>query len=142
MEAERVKIRLPELADALQQTDVRRGYVDLGTGRIVSLAGEMDEEETMEHIFSVEEDWERYVMLPDISEEEEKNAMRRFAELQQEPEIRERMRAALSGVRSRARFRRLVEEFHLRGKWKSFLRLHFLSVAREWCGENGIVYEN
>ena len=139
-QVERLKIRLPELADALQKTDVHQGYVDLRTGKIILMAGEMNEEETLEHVFSIEEDWEHYVMLPDLSDEE-RNAMRRFAKLQQDAAVGEQLLATLAGVRRRTRFRRQVKELRLWGKWKSFLQLHFLAVARAWCKENGIEYE-
>ncbi len=137
-----MKIRLPELVDAMRKTDVHQGYVDLKKGRIILLEDTMDEDATLDHIFSVEEDWQRYVMLPDDAAEEERKAMARFAKLQQGSPAGEQLAEVLKGTHRRTRFRRLVKELNLSGKWKSFRDLHFLAVARAWCRENGIEYEN
>ena len=139
-QVERLKICLPELADALRKSDMLQGYVDLRTGKVILLAGEMSEEETLEHVFSIEEDWQRYVMLPDIAYEEDRSAMRSFANLQQ-GEARTSLLECLEGARSSSRFCRKVKELGLWGQWKSFQRLHFIAVARSWCEENGIEYE-
>ena len=70
-----MEISLQELAAALEKTDVLQGYADTRDGRII-LMGEDEsdarteaasrEEERMERLLSIEEDWQRYVPLPDI----------------------------------------------------------------------------
>ena len=65
-----MEISLQELAAALEKTDVLQGYADTRDGRII-LMGEDEsdarneaasrEEERMERLLSIEENWQRYV---------------------------------------------------------------------------------
>ena len=71
-----MEISLQELAAALAKTDVLQGYVDTREGRILMIgaAGEstsFDEaakrgEDCVERLLSIEDDWQRYVPLPNI----------------------------------------------------------------------------
>ncbi|MBR4695700.1 MAG: hypothetical protein IKO94_06435, partial [Selenomonadaceae bacterium] len=66
-----MKIKIDDLARAFRRSDVMQGYVDIRQGKVVLLdhefkdevfSGEDDsEEEVLDHIFSIEEDWENYV---------------------------------------------------------------------------------
>ena len=108
-----MEISLQELAAALEKTDVLQGYADTRDGRII-LMGEDEsdarteaasrEEERMERLLSIEEDWQRYVPLPDIYDAEIRSIMQTFAE--KAPPLRKPCAALLPGcafdVRCRA----------------------------------------
>ena len=64
-----MKIKLQELADALAQSDVRQGYVDIPAGRVVLLNEDLSEADAFEHAMKLEEEWEKYVMLPNVVDE-------------------------------------------------------------------------
>ena len=70
-----MEISLQELSAALEKTDILQGYVDTREGRILMIeedvAASLDkaaqrEEVHMESVLAIEEDWQRYVPLPDI----------------------------------------------------------------------------
>ena len=133
-----MEIPLTELASAFAQSDVRQGYVDLVRGAVVLLPERMAEEAAMERMLALEEDWERYVMLPNLYDGEEKNAMRRFAESRKDAELRRQLLERLAGEAPVAGFRQLVRHLRLQSEWQDSLQEHFLEVARDWCEENGI----
>lgn len=144
-----VKINLDELGEAFQRSDVVQGYVDLRRGRVVLLgenpegriAEDISEEELLDHIFSVEEDWENYVTIPNAKDENERTFMEAFARSLNEEEIREDVLASLQGSGAVARFHRRVKKHGLTPRWENFLREQFRILAREWCEENDIPYD-
>ena len=109
-----LEISLQELAAALEKTDVLQGYADTRDGRII-LMGEDEsdarteaasrEEERMERLLSIEEDWQRYVPLPDIYDAEIRSIMQTFAEKASQ-EARAALEETLRGASARLRFRR------------------------------------
>ena len=136
-----MKIRLNELADALAQSDVRQAYVDIANGKVVVMQEDMNEEEALDHVFDIEEDWEHYIPLPNIIDGEEREVMRSFAEAQQRADVKERLLAVLLGAGAASRFQREVRYLLLKPAWEDFLQAHFVEAARDWCEENALEYE-
>ncbi|HBT78669.1 MAG: hypothetical protein II145_04665 [Selenomonas sp.] len=134
-----MKIKLDELARALEQSDVRQGYVDIQKGRVI-LLDEVTDENALDHVFEIEDDFEHFVPLPNLYDSEEKDTMRDFAAAQQEA-TRQRLEEALQGPGSTARFRQQVRHLFLLPAWQAFLHQHFLETARWWCEENQLDYE-
>ncbi len=137
-----MKVKLSELAQAMLKSDASQSYVDIGQGRVVMLAADMGEEEALEHVFSIEEDWEHYVPIPNLRDEEERRAMERFAALQPNEEIRGRLQKILFAPRAAWNFRQQVKRLLLLAKWNAFLQAHFMEAAKDWCLENRIEYED
>ena len=143
-----MEISLQELAAALEKTDVLQGYADTRDGRII-LMGEDEsdaraeaasrEEERMERLLSIEEDWQRYVPLPDIYDAEIRSIMQTFVEKAPE-KARVALEETLHGASSRLRFRRAVQELSLGAAWRAHLSSRLLALARDWCEENAIAY--
>ena len=143
-----LEISLQELAAALEKTDVLQGYADTRDGRII-LMGEDEsdaqteaasrEEERMERLLSIEEDWQRYVPLPDIYNAEIRSIMQAFAEKAPQ-ETRAALEETLRGASARLRFRRAVQSLSLAAAWQAHLSSSLLALARDWCEENAIAY--
>ena len=66
-----MKVDLNELAAAFAQSDVRQGYVDLRQGKVILMDEDMAEEDTLHHAFDMEDDWEHYIPLPNVVDEDE-----------------------------------------------------------------------
>ena len=139
-----MEISLQELAAVLEKTDVLQGYADTRDGRII-LMGEDEsdaasrEEERMERLLSIEEDWQRYVPLPDIYDAEIRSIMQTFAEKTPQ-EARAALEESLRGASARLRFRHTVQSLSLAAAWQAHLSSSLLALARDWCEENAIAY--
>ena len=139
-----LEISLQELAAVLEKTDVLQGYADTRDGRII-LMGEDEsdaasrEEERMERLLSIEEDWQRYVPLPDIYDAEIRSIMQTFAEKTPQ-EARAALEESLRGASARLRFRHTVQSLSLAAAWQAHLSSSLLALARDWCEENAIAY--
>ncbi|WP_029545243.1 UPF0158 family protein [Selenomonas sp. AB3002] len=135
-----MEINLHELARALEQSDVRQGYVDLEKGEVILLRDDMDEAEAEAHVFEIEEDWEHYLPLPNLLDEREREFMLSFAENAREG-VRERLQEALQGAGASTRFRHQVKRLLLQKAWEEYFRQSMLEAAREFCQENDLAYK-
>ena len=143
-----MEISLQELSAALEKTDILQGYVDTREGRILMIeedvAASLDkaaqrEEAHMESVLAIEEDWQRYVPLPDIYDAELRSIMQTFAEKVPQ-EARAALEETLRGTSARLRFRRAVQSLSLAAAWQAHLSSSLLALARDWCEENAIAY--
>ena len=144
-----MSIKLRELVHALEQSDELQSYVDIENGRVVTVgegfsenpAGRDEtEEERLSQVFSVEDDWQRYLVLPDIYEEL-RGFMKALAETCGDPEARECLLAALGGSGAVSRFNHLLRRLTLANQWSEYRRERLGELARDWCDENSIDYE-
>lgn len=136
-----MKVKLNELADALAKSDVRQGYVDIVRGKVIIIEEDMVEEEALNHVFDIEEDWEHYIPLPNLIDGEEHAVMQKFAQMQRRDDIKERLLAILSGSGAASRFQREVRHLLLKPAWEIFLKAYLVEAARDWCEENALQYE-
>ena len=135
-----MKVDLKELAAAFAQSDVRQGYVDIRAGRVVMMADDMAEEEAMHHAFAMEEDWEHYIPIPNVMDEDETAMMHAFAESRPREDVKERLREALQGTGAVTRFHHQVRHLLLKPAWEAFKQDYLMQVARDWCEENDVEY--
>ena len=136
-----MKVKLNELADALAKSDVQQGYVDITRGKVIIVEEDMVEEEALNHVFDIEEDWDHYIPLPNLIDGEEHEAMYKFAQIQRREDIKERLLEVLSGAGAVSRFQREVRHLLLKPAWDDFLKAYFVEAARDWCEENTLQYE-
>ena len=145
-----MKVKLDELAAALEKSDELQGYVDLENGRVILFgeefseeaeAKEESEEERLEHVFSIEDRWQQYVALPNIYDADECEIMRAFADDLFDETQAQALREALQGHGAVTRFERQLRKFMLQEAWQAFLHEHLREAARDWCEENDISYE-
>lgn len=136
----RMKVKLKELAEAFAQSDVRQGYVDTREGKVVLLPDNMAEKEAMHHAFIMEEDWERYIPIPNVMDEDETAMMHAFAASRQREDVKERLLTALQGAGAVTRFRHQVRYLLLKPAWEAFKQDYLMKAARDWCEENAVEY--
>ena len=135
-----MKVNLQELAKALSQSDMHQGYIDIESGKVILLTEDLGEEEALNHVFEIEEDWEHYLPLPNLLDEREREIMFSFAENAREG-IRERLQEALQGNGAASRFRHQVKRLLLQKAWEEHFRQSMLEAAREFCEENELAYK-
>ena len=136
-----MKINLEELAKALAQSDIRQGYVDIEKGRVIQLDDEMGEEDALEHIFTIEDDWEHYIPLPNVIDRALHGFMQGFAESCAHEETKKRLIEALQGNGAFARFNHQVRYLLLKPAWERYLHECLRAAARDWCEENALEYD-
>lgn len=136
-----MKIQLEELAKALAQSDVRQGYVDIEKGKVILMDDNMGEEDALEHVFTIEEDWEHYIPLPNVIDSDLRNFMKGFAESREREDTKARLLAALQGSGASARFHHQVRYLLLKPIWENYLHECLRNTARDWCEENALEYE-
>ena len=136
-----LKLNLAELAQALAQSDVRQGYIDIEQGTVVLLDNNMDEEAAADYVFDMEDDWEHYLPLPNAVDEHERHLMQEFAASQEREGIRTRLLQALAGPGGAVRFHHQVKRLLLLPSWEAFWAKRLLDIARDLCEENGLEYE-
>lgn len=135
-----MKVDLKDLAAAFAQSDVRQGYVDIRAGKVVMMADDMAEEEAMHHAFAMEEDWEHYIPIPNVMDEDETAMMHAFAESRPREDVKERLREVLQGTGAVTRFHHQVRHLLLKPAWEAFKQDYLMQVARDWCEENDVEY--
>lgn len=136
-----MKVKLQDVAKAMAHSDMHQGYVDLTNGKVVVMKDELAEKDILNHVFNIEDDWEHYVPLPNVVDETERDVMEAFAAQQKNEDVKKRLQEALAGIGGAGRFLRQIRYLLLQKEWDAFLEQHFLAVARDWCEENAIAYE-
>lgn len=135
-----MKVDLKELAAAFAQSDVRQGYVDTAAGKVIMMADDLAERDAMHYAMVMEEDWERYIPIPNIMDGDEAAMMRAFAESRPREAVKERLLTALQGAGAVTRFRHQVRHLLLQPAWEAFKQEYLMKAARDWCEENAVEY--
>ena len=135
-----MKVDLKELAAAFAQSDVRQGYVDTAAGKVIMMADDLAERDAMHYAMVMEEDWERYIPIPNIMDGDEAAMMRAFAESRPREAVKERLLTALQGAGAVTRFRHQVRHLLLKPAWEAFKQDYLMQAARDWCEENAVEY--
>ena len=135
-----MKVNLQELAKALAQSDMHQGYIDIASGRVILMQDDLGEEEALNHVFEIEDDWEHYIPLPNAVDSEEHNLMETFAAAQRE-DVKERLQEILQKSGAQIKFRQQIKHLLLKPAWEKFQQEYFLNVARDYCEENDLEYE-
>ncbi len=140
-------IKLNDLIRAFEQADEIQSYVDIENGTVVAMGQTFDgcdhfvdetEEERLAKVFSIEDDWERYIMLPDVYEDI-RLYMEEFAKNEAANGNIE-LAHILENNGSLINFNRRVKALALHDSWRRFLYEKLADYARFWCEENGINY--
>ncbi|SFA73267.1 UPF0158 family protein [Selenomonas ruminantium] len=135
-----MKVNLQELAKALAQSDMHQGYIDIESGRVILMQDDLGEEEALNHVFEIEDDWEHYIPLPNAVDSEEHNLMESFAAAQRE-DVKERLQEILQKSGAQIKFCQQIKHLLLKPAWEKFQQEYFLNVARDYCEENDLEYE-
>ena len=84
---------------------------------------------------------EVWVAAPRQYDLNEYDVMVDFAESVSDPRANELLCVALEGKGAFRRFKDTLHRVDLTEQWYAFKRNAFIEIARQWCSENGIEYE-
>src|ERR1700677_3884593 len=143
-------VNLQDIVDHISMiSDLTKSFVDRETGEVFSvdseglgIAEEGEEEDVDEKALAIVKDWDRYEELPGKREVNDWEIMEEFCESVQSPKRRDRLLRAISGSGAVRYFRDLVEEFGILKEWHAFREDALRDIAREWCEENEIEYQD
>ena len=129
---------LREIADMIGwHMDGGHSYVDVENGQVVSVSPQMDDYEEMSE--EVEEGLgERFLALPDQTDNDELDWMREFALGVRDRRIGNKIMDATDRPHPFRRFKELARELGVIDQWHQFRDAELRTVALEWCEENGV----
>ena len=149
-----MRVRLDDIVDGMEmQADEVRSYLHRPTGRVTSISDEalaaaesgeaewVSAEELADARAILADDAE-YLALPDRFEINEYRMMERFALGLTDPSARE---AALAALRGRGAFRHFTDTVHRLGlapSWYEYRDERYRELARSWCEEEGVEYDD
>ena len=136
-----MKIKLRDLAKAMAKSDVHQGYVDIKLGKVIIMQDDMAEADTLDHIFDIEDDWQHYIPLPNVIDNEAHAIMLGFIEKQARADIKDRLLAVLNSTGAAIKFQQQVRHLLLKSAWENYQQEYFMAAARDWCKENDLEYE-
>ncbi|WP_462331470.1 UPF0158 family protein [Schwartzia sp. (in: firmicutes)] len=148
-----MKIKLHELADAFAVSETHTGYVDLEKGKILLSTSsisekadadnfEQDDEAQMDQSIMWEEDWQRYVVIPNLGDYDFRELFGDFISSKHvDDDLRSRLQEVYDQNMREPYCKKLMKEMKLTAEWEAFLHKYFMKVAREWCEENMIDFE-
>ena len=136
-----MKIKLRDLAKAMAKSDVHQGYVDIKLGKVIIMQDDMAEADTLDHIFDIEDDWQHYIPLPNVIDNEAHAIMLGFIEKQARADIKDRLLAALNSTGAAIKSQQQVRHLLLKSAWENYQQEYFMAAARDWCEENDLEYE-
>lgn len=134
-------IILEDIADKLEETmEHWEQYLNTVTGEFVALSDgsyvETDEELAEEIDCSCD-----YVRLPNQHEIHEYRIMEAFADATPNFVKRGKLIGALNGRRPFRHFKDMLNNTGLDEAYYAFRFLSYIEIAKEWCGENDILYK-
>ena len=150
-------VKLQDVVDAMEMGDPEyTAYIDRETGEVCLISGyvvEMvergDPPDTLPEWQRPEYEWarllletDRMVGLPGQFEINEWEIMREFAESQSNPRVAAALSEAIHGTGSFSRFRSSLRDLKVEDEWYEYRDLAFREIAREWCAENSIAFED
>lgn len=148
-----MKIKLHELADAFAVSETHTGYVDLVEGKILlsnsSISAKADAEDferedeaQMDQSIMWEEDWQRYVVIPNMGDYDFRKLFGEFiSSRKSDDELKKTLQEVYSKNMREPYCKKILKDMELTTEWESFLHDYFVQIAREWCEENLIDYE-
>lgn len=123
-----MKVNIRQCIQLLMGQEDKKIYVvNLETGRFLELE-------------SVVFDKNRYLELPSDYEFMEYQIMEAFIDTLEEGSQKRSLTAIIRRIRAFRRFKELVEEYGLMGRWEEFREKEYNRIAVEWCEQHGLVW--
>jgi len=141
-----------ELANEMFRTFYDREKDDLAfvndeTFTLAEFLGEADlagfeepEREAVLTVWAIQDNPDRFVVLPANRDQQMGDLMRQFA-FNQDDKACDAILEEIRGRENSGRFDRVIERFALHHEWQDFKDEGWRRVASMWCEENGIAYE-
>jgi hypothetical protein len=151
-------IDLNTIVDSLEsQLSEGRAFLDRDTGELYELgpeelsAADSDDAvadypewqqplvELARLVFSDSSD--RFIELPDRWEVHEYRALESFAATHPDAAVAAQLLAAIRGAGAFRRFKAAIHHLGIADSWYTYRRDYLLGVARDWCEENSLPYQ-
>lgn len=139
-----VQVDLNEIIDALEMLsmtrDFSRSFVNMHTGRIVSLFEGEDFSDVEDE--DLEGDWipDHYASLPEREELNEYEMMETFCCSITNGKIQEDLLYAIQGKGAFGRFKTAIHCHNVENKWYKFREERLKEIAVEFCERHGLTY--
>lgn len=138
-----MKVKLDDVLEALEFSDGETEYYyHKKTERIVFYMDEvLTGEDLSELKKDIDENFEDYISLPTQYEIDEYAMMEKFIWSLPAGSLQDRLEYAIQGRGAFRRFKDLVYELDLEDGWFNFRDAEYVALAKEWCRDNGIEWE-
>jgi len=140
MEKKALNINLDELCEAMENSSYEHEYfLDLETGEILFISDYMDDEGSRELKDRVEEDFERYELIPKAESYEGYQDMVDFIATIDNERLAELLEVAINGKGAFRRFKDVLLDYpEERERWFKFKDERMEERALEWLDDIGI----
>ncbi|MCR5229868.1 MAG: nitroreductase family protein [Solobacterium sp.] len=138
------KISLKEIIEELEaQDNNQKTYFDKEElDYLYVLNEENPDEEDRYAMELVEEDPERYAVMPTKYEIHEYRIMESFVKSLETSDAQNRLDNAIHGPGAFRRFREVARQTGTEDRWRRFRDRAYRDIAADWCRENGIQYKD
>jgi len=148
-----VKVYVEDIVGKLEKIDMWKIYLNIKNGSFVEFQDDYNgaedifaedthiEEDALENVFAIEDNWEEYVPLPSPYDMDEHTIMKSFTEQLDDPDSRLDLLTALAGNGALQRFKNTVRDFGLMEEWQNYRKHALRQIAEIWCEENQIPYQ-
>ena len=135
-----LKIGLDELYDAMENSSYEvEYYLDLETGEILFVSEGMDDEETGKLKNQIEEELDRYELIPKAESYEGYRDMQAFIATVEDDHLSELLEVAINGKGAFRRFKDVLLNYPKeREKWFEFKDARIQEQALEWLESIGV----
>ena len=132
-----LKIDLDELYDAMENSSYEvEYYLDLGTGEILFVSECMDDEETGKLKNQIEEELNRYELIPKAESYEGYRDMQAFIATVEDDHLSELLKVAINGKGAFRRFKDVLLNYpEERERWFQFKDDRMKERALEWLDD-------
>lgn len=152
-----IRVKLSAIVEAMDMQFEDACYLNRKTGEIVRPTSEdfeLAEEEASEEDLP---DWQResilqardiltfsddYVALPDRFDIHEYRIMENFCLSRSDEQAGQALHRLIKGSGAFRRFREALYRYDLADAWHAYRADAFKEIAREWCQDNGIAYDD
>lgn len=131
-----MKVKFSEVFEAIEEAgDDITYYYDKNT-QTVSFVSEYDDDG--EESDDMEEDLDRYIMLPSKYDINDYHIMEEFIGNLKDDKQQNQLENAINGRGAFRYFRNLVDQFGITQDWYDFRDATYEKIARAWCEDNKI----
>ncbi len=152
-----IRIKLGDIVDELEsQSDETSSFLNRETGELILVTGEAFsaaecddpiegypewEREMILIAKDIEENPDNYIALPSQFDIHEYDIMRRFCLSVEDDDISSYLMNSIEGKGAFRRFKDAIVRCGVREKWFAFRDEALKEIARDWCEEHSIEYE-
>lgn len=137
-----MKIQLETIIEAIEMADdTSRGFLNIDTMEIVWLDDYFDSEENEKISAEIDNHLDRYLFLPTKWDIHEYSIMEDFIDSLDDTNAQNNLYRAIRGRGAFRRFKDTVYYLGIEKEWFKYRDEAIADIARRWCKENKIDYE-